>query len=158
MRPVWNEARPAVQLAWPYQLVNIAPSLARRSMFGVGWPRAAPPMYTPKSLQPTSSAISMTTLGFFSWACTLDAGSADAVASAASAAPAVRIDRHKLIETSSMVCCPRVEDAPKIFSRGRGEGASGRPDLRLPFAVSGRNKDTAKVASSALVARRADVL
>ena len=34
MRPVINEARPAVQLAWPYQEVNIAPSLATRSMFG----------------------------------------------------------------------------------------------------------------------------
>ena len=33
-----NEARPAVQLAWPYQLVNTAPSLATLSMFGVGWP------------------------------------------------------------------------------------------------------------------------
>src|SRR5262249_50736116 len=39
MRPVMNEARPAVQLAWPYQHVNIAPSLAIRSTFGVGWPR-----------------------------------------------------------------------------------------------------------------------
>ena len=47
MRPVMNEERPAVQLAWPYQLVNIAPSLAIRSMFGVGCPRAAPPVYTP---------------------------------------------------------------------------------------------------------------
>jgi hypothetical protein len=28
MRPVMNEARPAVQLAWPYQLVNVAPSSA----------------------------------------------------------------------------------------------------------------------------------
>src|SRR5262245_52106491 len=43
MRPVMNEARPAVQLAWPYQLVNTAPSLAIRSTLGVGWPRAAPP-------------------------------------------------------------------------------------------------------------------
>jgi hypothetical protein len=38
-----NEARPAVQLAWPYQSVKTAPSLAMRSMFGVGWPRLAPP-------------------------------------------------------------------------------------------------------------------
>jgi len=43
MRPVMSEARPAVQLAWPYQQVNIAPSLASRSTFGVGWPRPAPP-------------------------------------------------------------------------------------------------------------------
>src|SRR5262249_51789128 len=43
MRPVINEQRPAVQLAWPYQQVNMAPSLAIRSTFGVGWPRAAPP-------------------------------------------------------------------------------------------------------------------
>ena len=28
MRPVMKDARPAVQLAWPYQLVNTAPSLA----------------------------------------------------------------------------------------------------------------------------------
>ena len=44
MRPVRNEARPAVQLAWPYQLVKTAPSLAIRSTFGVGWPSAAPPL------------------------------------------------------------------------------------------------------------------
>jgi hypothetical protein len=43
MRPVMNEARPAVQLAWPYQFVNTAPSRVMRSMFGVGWPSAAPP-------------------------------------------------------------------------------------------------------------------
>jgi hypothetical protein len=42
-RPVRNEARPAVQLACPYQEVNTAPSLAMRSTFGVGWPRPAPP-------------------------------------------------------------------------------------------------------------------
>ena len=47
MRPVMNEERPAVQLAWPYQLVNSAPSLAKRSMFGVGWPRVPPPKYAP---------------------------------------------------------------------------------------------------------------
>ena len=33
--PVTNAARPAVQLCWPYQPVNSAPSLAMRSMFGV---------------------------------------------------------------------------------------------------------------------------
>ena len=33
--PVMNAARPAVQLCWPYQSVNSAPSLAMRSMFGV---------------------------------------------------------------------------------------------------------------------------
>src|SRR5262245_5402518 len=67
MRPVMNEARPAVQLACPYQDVNIAPSLAMRSTFGVGWPRAAPPPeYAPKSFQPVSSVISMTMLGFLS--------------------------------------------------------------------------------------------
>jgi hypothetical protein len=33
--PVMNAARPAVQLCWPYQSVNIAPSFATRSMFGV---------------------------------------------------------------------------------------------------------------------------
>ena len=47
MRPVMNEARPAVQLAWPYQLVKTAPSLAdavdvrgrmaeRRAAAGIG--------------------------------------------------------------------------------------------------------------------------
>jgi hypothetical protein len=43
MRPVMKEARPAVQLAWPYQLVNVAPSWAMRSTFGVGWPSVVPP-------------------------------------------------------------------------------------------------------------------
>src|SRR6187549_1594453 len=38
--PVMNAARPAVQLCWPYQSVNIAPSFAMRSMFGVGSPSA----------------------------------------------------------------------------------------------------------------------
>ena len=33
--PVINAARPAVQLCWPYQSVNMAPSLAMRSMLGV---------------------------------------------------------------------------------------------------------------------------
>jgi hypothetical protein len=43
MRPVMNDARPAVQLAWPYQLVKTAPSFAMRSTLGVGCPRDAPP-------------------------------------------------------------------------------------------------------------------
>src|SRR5712692_1594928 len=70
IRPVMNDARPAVQLAWPYQLVNSAPSLAMRSTFGVGCPRAAPPpVYAPKSFQPVSSVMSMTMFGFlpFAW-------------------------------------------------------------------------------------------
>src|SRR5271157_828957 len=63
-RPVRNEARPAVQLACPYQLVKTAPSLAMRSTLGVGCPRAAPPPeYAPKSPHPVSSVISMTMLG-----------------------------------------------------------------------------------------------
>ena len=33
--PVMKAARPAVQLCWPYQSVNTAPSLAIRSMLGV---------------------------------------------------------------------------------------------------------------------------
>ena len=33
--PVTNAARPAVQLCWPYQSVNTAPSLPMLSMFGV---------------------------------------------------------------------------------------------------------------------------
>src|SRR6266508_4386453 len=58
MRPLMNAVRPAVQLAWPYQLVKCAPSLAMRSMFGVGSPRSAPPPeISPKSLHPTSSVI-----------------------------------------------------------------------------------------------------
>ena len=36
--PVMEAARPAVQLCWPYQSVNSAPSLAMRSMFGVLYP------------------------------------------------------------------------------------------------------------------------
>src|SRR5262245_10626766 len=58
-----NEARPAVQLAWPHQLVNTAPSLAIWSMLGVGCPSAWPPPYAPKSFQPVSSVIRMTMLG-----------------------------------------------------------------------------------------------
>ncbi len=63
-RPVMNDARPAVQLAWPYQLVKTAPSLATRSTLGVGWPKFSPPPYAPKSFQPVSSVIKMTTFGF----------------------------------------------------------------------------------------------
>src|SRR5262249_705793 len=64
IRPVMNEALPAVQLAWPYQLVNMAPSLAIRSTFAVGWPRALPPPDSqPKSFQPLSSVMRMTMLG-----------------------------------------------------------------------------------------------
>jgi hypothetical protein len=33
--PVMKAARPAVQLCWPYQSVNIAPSRPIRSMLGV---------------------------------------------------------------------------------------------------------------------------
>ena len=33
--PVMKAARPAVQLCWPYQSVNSAPSLAMLSMLGV---------------------------------------------------------------------------------------------------------------------------
>src|ERR1035438_3079386 len=59
-----NDARPAVQLAWPYQPVKTAPSLAILSMLGVGWPRLAPPSeYAPKSFHPVSSVMSMTMLG-----------------------------------------------------------------------------------------------
>ena len=36
--PVIKAARPAVQLCWPYQSVNIAPSFAKRSMLGVRYP------------------------------------------------------------------------------------------------------------------------
>src|SRR5215470_13997299 len=67
MRPVMKEARPAVQLACPYQDVNIAPSRAMRSTLGVGWPSALPPPeYAPKSFHPISSPISMMMFGLFS--------------------------------------------------------------------------------------------
>ena len=42
-RPVMNEARPAVQLACPYHSVNVVPSAASWSRFGVGALRALPP-------------------------------------------------------------------------------------------------------------------
>src|SRR5439155_6933248 len=71
MRPVMNEARPAVQLAWPYQLVNVAPSLAMRLIFGVGLAEArASARVRTEVAQPVSSVISITILGRFSWACT----------------------------------------------------------------------------------------
>src|SRR5262249_47260766 len=64
IRPVMKEARPAVQLACPYQLVKTAPSFAMRSRLGVGWPKnAPPPEYAPKSFHPVSSVMSMTMLG-----------------------------------------------------------------------------------------------
>src|SRR6516164_2024208 len=69
MRPVIKEARPAVQLACPYQLVKTAPSLAMRSTLVVGWPRVAPPPeYAPKSFHPVSSVMSITMLGLLFWA------------------------------------------------------------------------------------------
>src|SRR6516225_2157805 len=69
-RPVRNDARPAVQLAWPYQFVKVAPSFVILSTFGVGWPSVAPPfVYAPKSFQPVSSVMSMTILGDLSAAC-----------------------------------------------------------------------------------------
>ena len=62
-RPVMNEARPAVQLAWPYELVIVA-------FFGDpidvgGWmaERLAAIGIGPKSFQPVSSVISMTMFG-----------------------------------------------------------------------------------------------
>src|SRR6476659_5488677 len=64
IRPVMNEARPAVQLAWPYHCVKRAPSFIIRSMFGVGAPRVSPPPKAPGSPQPMSSQKMTTTLGF----------------------------------------------------------------------------------------------
>src|SRR4029077_1157216 len=64
MRPVINEARPAVQLACPYHCVKRAPSAIIRSMLGVGAPRVSPPPKAPGSPQPMSSQKMMTTLGF----------------------------------------------------------------------------------------------
>src|SRR6185312_14175279 len=52
--PVMNAARPAVQLCWPYQSVNIAPSFATRSIFGVRYP-ITPWLYALTLNQPMSS-------------------------------------------------------------------------------------------------------
>src|SRR5271166_4932119 len=58
-------------------------------------------------IQPMSSPMTNTMLGFdVACAIALVAGSADAVASAASAAPAVRVVRHKLIAISNLACRP----------------------------------------------------
>ena len=56
-------------------------------------------------IKPMSSPMMNRMLGFWSCAIALDAGSADAVASAASAAPAEKIDRVKLI-VYLLVCQP----------------------------------------------------
>ena len=55
--------------------------------------------------QPTSSPMMTMMFGFVSCASALDAGSADAVASAASAVPVVRKVLHKLIASLQYVCC-----------------------------------------------------
>src|SRR5262245_47470396 len=64
IRPVTKDARPAVQLACPYQVVNRTPSADMRSKFGVGAPRVSPPPYAPRSPHPTSSPMITMTLGF----------------------------------------------------------------------------------------------
>src|SRR5271157_370276 len=60
---------------------------------------------------------------FCAWATALDGVRADAVASAASAAPAVRVVRHKLIEISSMACCPLLRMLSNL-SRRAASGVS----------------------------------
>jgi hypothetical protein len=71
-----------------------------------------------------SSAMMNMMLGFdVACAIALDAGSADAVASAASAAPAVRVVRHKLIAISSLVAAHAV-GTPSTFSRRAASGVS----------------------------------
>src|SRR5215475_6939481 len=62
--PVMNAARPAVQLCWPYQSVNKAPSLANRSMFGVRYP-ITPWLYALRLNHPMSSPQMTRMLGFF---------------------------------------------------------------------------------------------
>jgi hypothetical protein len=63
-------ARPAVQLCWPYQSVNIAPSLATRSMFGVLYPMM-PWLYALMLNQPMSSPHMMRMFGFFFSCCAI---------------------------------------------------------------------------------------
>src|ERR1700747_2740824 len=68
IRPVINEARPAVQLACPYQLVKTAPSLAMRSTLGSGRlknkPRPAVQLACPYQLVKTAPSLAMrSTLG-----------------------------------------------------------------------------------------------
>src|SRR5262245_40673973 len=62
--PVMNAARPAVQLCWPYQSVNITPSFATRSMFGVRYPMM-PWLYALTLNQPMSSPQMMRMFGCF---------------------------------------------------------------------------------------------
>ena len=94
-----NEARPAVQLACPYQFVKVAPSLAIRSILGVGWPRPKPPPeYAPKSFQPVSSVISMTMLGLF--CCCAAAGKFVAANAATTASEPSRITLVLLMDYS----------------------------------------------------------
>src|SRR5437762_4860586 len=61
--PVMNAARPAVQLCWPYQSVNMHPSFATRSMLGVRYPMM-PWLYALTLNQPMSSPQMMRMFGF----------------------------------------------------------------------------------------------
>src|SRR5215831_7197192 len=80
IRPVLNDARPAVQLAWPYQLVKSAPSLASLSRLGVGCPSARPPpVYAPRSSHPVSSLMRTRMLGFFAACASTDVASANPI-------------------------------------------------------------------------------
>src|SRR4029077_10844046 len=101
MRPVMNEARPAVQLAWPYHCVKRAPSAIIRSMLGVGAPRVSPPPNAPGSPQPMSSQKMTTTLGFLVCACV-------GATAHKSAAAAISSDKQLMIGFLFMVVSFRV--------------------------------------------------
>ena len=100
MRPVMNEARPAVQLAWPYQLVNTAPSWRDAVDVRGRMAEVRAPAIAPKSFQPVSSVISMTMLGFF---CAYAGVAAAAAITATANSPApsfptmLFMSRHSLI-------------------------------------------------------------
>src|SRR5208337_3093081 len=75
-------------------------------------------------IQPMSSPMMNTMLGF-DVVCAIALGDVSAVveASAASAAPAVRVVRHKLIETSGIVCYPQPRMCSDL-SRRAGSGSA----------------------------------
>src|SRR5215469_4194374 len=131
MRPVINEARPAVQLAWPYQLVKTAPSLAILSMLGVGWPRVAPPPeYAPKSFHPVSSVMSMTMLGLLFWAA-LGTEPAASTRLETASAPSKRFRNPTSRCISSSFACCRIDS---VNGSVGGKHRSGRARRNL-FSV-----------------------
>src|SRR5271165_2865057 len=89
-------------------------------------------------IQPMSSPMTNTMLGFdVACAIALVAGSADAVASAASAAPAVRVVRHKLIAISNLACRPTRRLLRKP-ARGAPHASS---DARVPLRPAANARD-----------------